>query len=67
MKKAATGWAPLTRRPARLAKRLRPTGGGGGEAAGRKGKNKWAVAGTKVRMGRLAARPVGPKVRKILF
>jgi hypothetical protein len=48
------------------AERPRPNGGGGA-AAGREGKQKWSVAGPKVRMGRLAAGPVGPKVRKILF
>jgi hypothetical protein len=38
-------------------------GGGDGQLE----RKKRAAAGPKVRMGRLAAGPVGPKVRKILF
>jgi hypothetical protein len=38
-----------------------------GKAACQEGKKKWAVAGPKVRMGRLVAGPVGLKVRKIIF
>jgi hypothetical protein len=40
---------------------------GRGEGNGRLERKKRAAAGLKVRMGRLAAGPVGPKVRKILF
>jgi hypothetical protein len=44
------------------------TGWGATDAQdGREGKMKWAMVGPKVQMGRLAAGPVGPKVRKILF
>jgi hypothetical protein len=65
VKKAATGWG-ATDAQAGWAGRVAGAQWGG-KAAGREGKKKWAVAGLKVWMGRLAAGPVGPKVRKILF
>jgi hypothetical protein len=52
------------RQPARSAERLRPSGERG---SGWMEKKKWVVAGLKGRMGRLAAGPIGPKVKEKLF
>jgi hypothetical protein len=40
---------------------------GRGGAAGCEEKKKWAAAGLKGRMGRLAAGPIGPKVKEKFF
>jgi hypothetical protein len=50
---------------ARPVERPRPSGERGGD--GRLKRKKWAAAGPKGRMGRLAARLIGPKVRKNSF
>jgi hypothetical protein len=52
--------------------RERPGGPAKGHWAGwpvgqREGEGRWAAAGPKGRMGRLAARPIGPKVKENSF
>jgi hypothetical protein len=65
MRKAATGWGAIDAQASWVGQEAEAQWGG--KAAGREGKKKWVVAGPEVRMGWLAAGPVGPKVRKILF
>jgi hypothetical protein len=62
VRKATTGWGTTDTHAGWAGREAEAQWG-----AGQEGKKKWAVAGLKVRMGRLAAGPVGPKVRKILF